>query len=177
MDCRNVQVGSVARERLVGLVVQQASLSWRSVQEDMQQVVESPMSRRLRRCEKPSLINSFSSRWSLVCLVLTPLLLLRCRCWSKSTSSSSIRLELLALPWSPLLQMIPSMWINWSPHSFTWRGHFSTAQKSRKYVSLSLFSLSLSLFPFFSFSLSPSSPSSLSTQKLNTYFEIDCKHE
>ena len=169
MDCRNVQV---ARERLVGLVVQQASLSWRSVQEDMQQVVESPMSRRLRRCEKP---NSFSSRLSLVCLVL--LLLLRCRCWSKSTSSSSIRLELLALPWSPLLQMIPSMWINWSPHSFTWRGHFSTAQKSRKYVSLSLFSLSLSLFPFFSFSLSPSSPSSLSTQKLNTYFEIDCKHE
>ena len=28
---------------------QQASLSWRSVHEDMQQVVESPMSRRFRR--------------------------------------------------------------------------------------------------------------------------------
>ena len=54
-----------------------------------------------------------------------------------------------------------------------------SSEKSKICLSVSFLSLSLSLslFSFFSFSLSPSSPSSLSTQKLNTYFEIDCKHE
>jgi len=96
---------------------QQASLSCLSVQEDMQQVVESPMmSRRFLRCgDPPPPLTSCS-------VLLTPLRLLLCRCSSKSKSSPSswVRLAPLSLPpCLPLLQMIPSMWISWSPHSFT----------------------------------------------------------
>ena len=102
----------------------------------MQQVVERPISRRLRRCadSSPSLTCTSSSStslllrsrcWSSRRSSSTSLLLLRCKCWSSKTS---IKLALPPKPCLPLLQMIPNMWINWSPHNFTWVGNYYKSQ-------------------------------------------------